>query len=234
MVILPGPCQIAARNAFYSSCRTTCRPAHYTLRHVRVHLHAHAQRRHPVGCPRHLRVDRRIPACGTSAARTSACPRTSSRPSWTRSAPTATRRTSRSSRRPRRRRSRSAEVAAAIGPDYLIGGTIIEPIQKILEGTAIKFFPYVGEIVGHPCLLRGSIDAHLRRRPQGRGRRRRRHQPARLPLRRRRAGAGARRLGGHRRCRSSAPARSTRSRASRSSATSASGRSRSAPPRSTA
>ena len=53
---------------------------------------------------------------------------------------------------------RSARVAAEIGPDYLIGGTVIEPIQEILEGTGIKFFPYIGEIVGHPCLLRGSID----------------------------------------------------------------------------
>ena len=51
----------------------------------------------------------------------------------------------------------SARAAAEIGPDYLIGGTLIEPVQKILTGTGIKFFPYVGQIVGHPCLLRGSI-----------------------------------------------------------------------------
>ncbi len=30
-------------------------------------------------------------------------------------------------------------------------------MQEILAGTGIKFFPYVGRIVGHPCLLRGSI-----------------------------------------------------------------------------
>ena len=53
----------------------------------------------------------------------------------------------------------SARVAAEIGPDYLIGGTLIEPVQQILAGTGIRFYPYVGEIVGHPCLLRGSIDA---------------------------------------------------------------------------
>jgi NAD(P)H-dependent flavin oxidoreductase YrpB (nitropropane dioxygenase family) len=52
----------------------------------------------------------------------------------------------------------SARAAVEIGPDYLIGGTLIEPVQKILEGTAIRFFPYVGQIVGHPCLLRGTID----------------------------------------------------------------------------
>ncbi len=51
----------------------------------------------------------------------------------------------------------SARAAAEIRPDYVIGGTLIEPVQEILAGTGIKFFPYVGQIVGHPCLLRGSI-----------------------------------------------------------------------------
>jgi hypothetical protein len=53
----------------------------------------------------------------------------------------------------------SARVAAEIRPDYLIGGTLIEPVQAIIAGTDIRFFPYVGEIVGHPCLLRGTIEA---------------------------------------------------------------------------
>src|SRR5919202_2410055 len=52
----------------------------------------------------------------------------------------------------------SARAAAEIGPDHLIGGTLIEPVQEILAGTGIKFWPYVGRIVGHPCLLRGTID----------------------------------------------------------------------------
>src|SRR3954463_15079014 len=52
----------------------------------------------------------------------------------------------------------SARAAAEIRPDHLIGGTLIEPVQEILEGTGVKFWPYVGRIVGHPCLLRGSID----------------------------------------------------------------------------
>jgi hypothetical protein len=52
----------------------------------------------------------------------------------------------------------SARAAAEIGPDYLIGGTLIEPVQEILAGTGVRFWPYVGQIVGHPCLLRGSID----------------------------------------------------------------------------
>src|SRR5215213_4188324 len=36
--------------------------------------------------------------------------------------------------------------------------TLTEPVQEILAGTGIKFWPYVGQIVGHPCLLRGSVE----------------------------------------------------------------------------
>jgi len=53
---------------------------------------------------------------------------------------------------------KSARVAAELGPDCLIGGTLIEPVQEILAGSGVRFWPYVGQIVGHPCLLRGSID----------------------------------------------------------------------------
>ena len=52
----------------------------------------------------------------------------------------------------------SARVAAEIRPDHLIGGTLIEPVQEILAGTGVKFWPYVGQIIGHPCLLRGTIE----------------------------------------------------------------------------
>jgi len=52
----------------------------------------------------------------------------------------------------------SARAAAEIRPDHLIGGTRIEKVQEILAGTGVKYWPYVGQIVGHPCLLRGSID----------------------------------------------------------------------------
>src|SRR3954467_12075001 len=52
----------------------------------------------------------------------------------------------------------SARAAAEIRPDHLIGGTLIEPVQEILAGTGVRFWPYVGRIVGHPCLLRGAIE----------------------------------------------------------------------------
>ena len=89
----------------------------------------------------------------------------------------------------------SAQVAAEVKPDYCIGGTLIPEIQEILAGTGVKFMPYVGQIVGHPCLLRGSIDEIVADTKAAAARGRRRHQPARLPLRRRcrRAGRGRRR-----------------------------------------
>lgn len=52
----------------------------------------------------------------------------------------------------------SARVAAEVRPDCLIGGTLIEPVQTIIAGTGIRFFPYVGRVIGHPCLLRGEIE----------------------------------------------------------------------------
>ncbi len=51
----------------------------------------------------------------------------------------------------------SARTALEVGADYLIGGTAVERIQKVIAGSGLKFFPYIGTIVGHPCLLRGSI-----------------------------------------------------------------------------
>jgi hypothetical protein len=52
----------------------------------------------------------------------------------------------------------SAQVAAEIGPDHLIGGTLIEPVQEIIRGTGVRFFPYIGRVIDHPCLLRGTIE----------------------------------------------------------------------------
>lgn len=53
---------------------------------------------------------------------------------------------------------RSARVARELRPDCLIGGTLIEPVQEIIAGTGIRFYPYIGRVIGHPCLLRGEID----------------------------------------------------------------------------
>jgi len=52
----------------------------------------------------------------------------------------------------------SARAAAEIRPDHLIGGTRIEAVQEILAGTGVNYWPYVGKIIGHPCLLRGTLE----------------------------------------------------------------------------
>ncbi len=51
----------------------------------------------------------------------------------------------------------SARLAASLEPDYLLGGSLIEPVQEVIAGSDIRFFPYVGRVVGHPCQLRGSV-----------------------------------------------------------------------------
>ncbi len=53
---------------------------------------------------------------------------------------------------------RSAKLAVDLGVDYLIGGTFIDSSMQAIAGTDIGFFPYIGEIVGHPCVLEGSIE----------------------------------------------------------------------------
>ena len=52
---------------------------------------------------------------------------------------------------------RSAKMAVELGVDYMIGGTAVKQTLPLLKGTNIKYFPYIGKIVGHPCLLRGTI-----------------------------------------------------------------------------
>ncbi|HLG76588.1 MAG TPA: HisA/HisF-related TIM barrel protein, partial [Ktedonobacteraceae bacterium] len=45
-----------------------------------------------------------------------------------------------------------------LGVDYLLGGTHAAEVVKLLAGTSIRYFPFPGRIVGHPSLLRGSIE----------------------------------------------------------------------------
>jgi uncharacterized protein related to proFAR isomerase len=52
----------------------------------------------------------------------------------------------------------STKVALDFGVDYLIGGTYIDAILPLIKNKKIKYFPYVGKIIDHPCKLRGSIE----------------------------------------------------------------------------
>ena len=53
---------------------------------------------------------------------------------------------------------RSAEAALDLGVDYLLGGTHAGEVTRMLSGTGIRYCPFPGRIVGHPSLLRGSIE----------------------------------------------------------------------------
>lgn len=53
---------------------------------------------------------------------------------------------------------RSAKMGLELGVDNLIGGTYVRKTLPLLQDTETKYFPYIGKIVGHPCLLRGTIE----------------------------------------------------------------------------
>jgi len=51
----------------------------------------------------------------------------------------------------------SVRNAMNLDVDYLIGCTYVEETLQLLKGK-IRFMPYIGEVVGHPCMLRGKIE----------------------------------------------------------------------------
>ncbi|MFC3616600.1 cupin domain-containing protein [Lutimaribacter marinistellae] len=52
----------------------------------------------------------------------------------------------------------SARAAVEIGVDILLGGTNVDAVLPVLQGTGILYFPFPGRIEGHPSVLTGSID----------------------------------------------------------------------------
>lgn len=52
----------------------------------------------------------------------------------------------------------SARAAVEIGVDILLGGTNVDAVLPILNGTDVHYFPFPGRIEGHPSRLVGSID----------------------------------------------------------------------------
>ena len=59
----------------------------------------------------------------------------------------------------------SARVARDLGVDRLLGGTQVEEIMTILEGTATQYHPFPGHPSGHPTRLGGQpadVEAHCR------------------------------------------------------------------------
>jgi len=52
----------------------------------------------------------------------------------------------------------SARAAVEIGVDILLGGTRVDDVLPILQGTALRYYPFAGRITGHPSVLEGSIE----------------------------------------------------------------------------
>jgi len=55
---------------------------------------------------------------------------------------------------------KSAKVGLELGVDCLIGTMkpYIDASMKLLKEKPIKFMPYIGDVVDHPCILRGTIE----------------------------------------------------------------------------
>jgi len=52
----------------------------------------------------------------------------------------------------------SVKMAIKLGVDHIIGGKFVEHTIKLIKGTNIRYWPYVGKVVGHPCKLTGTIE----------------------------------------------------------------------------
>jgi hypothetical protein len=53
---------------------------------------------------------------------------------------------------------RSIRAARQIGVDFVMGGTHADEALPLLEGSGLRYYPFPGRIVGHPSLLRGTLD----------------------------------------------------------------------------
>jgi len=56
----------------------------------------------------------------------------------------------------------AVDTAIRLGVDYFIGGVFRKSTLKRLTRQGIRYYPYAGRVVGHPCVLRGSIDEVVR------------------------------------------------------------------------
>jgi hypothetical protein len=53
---------------------------------------------------------------------------------------------------------KGAELAVKGGFDVLMGTVYFSSIKNSLRGTSVKYFPFAGQVFGHPSVLDGSID----------------------------------------------------------------------------
>ena len=144
--ISPGPSQIAARMTLPSHA-VPIEQYHTELSYNlgdagdRIHLHADPRRRHARRTPGRYTPRSRPAASATSGARTWGFPqaelqafmddiRSNGHTSYLEVVSESEEATL-----------ESARVAAEVNPDYLIGGTLIEPVQEIIAGTGDQVLP---------------------------------------------------------------------------------------------
>lgn len=53
---------------------------------------------------------------------------------------------------------RSARIARDLGVSRLLGGTQVDAIMKLLEGSGTQYYPFPGKPVGHPTKLGGTAE----------------------------------------------------------------------------
>ena len=53
----------------------------------------------------------------------------------------------------------SARAAVELGVDALMGGTRPEAVLPIIHGSGIRYYPFPGQVTGHPSVLQGPIEA---------------------------------------------------------------------------
>jgi len=60
---------------------------------------------------------------------------------------------------------RSARIGAELGVQRLLGGTQVDEVMSMLNGTGTKYYPFPGKPLGHPTKLGGApadVEAHCR------------------------------------------------------------------------
>ena len=53
---------------------------------------------------------------------------------------------------------RSIRVAREVGVDIVMGGTHVEEALEVLAGSGLRYYPFPGEVIGHPSVLAGSVE----------------------------------------------------------------------------
>ncbi len=53
---------------------------------------------------------------------------------------------------------RSIAVAREVGVDVVMGGTHVDEALEVLAGSGLRYYPFPGQVIGHPSVLAGSID----------------------------------------------------------------------------